>query len=277
MTFRLGMAQLLVEGGQPETNLARAVERIGQAAGQGCRLVVLPECLDLGWTHPSARQLAQPIPGLHFDRLADAARRHGLYVAAGLVERAGDRLYNAAVLIGPAGDLRLLHRKINELDIALDLYAIGDRLAVAETELGTLGLTVCADNFPTALAAGHVLARMGAQVILSPSAWAVDADHDNRTQPYGQLWRGAYRQLTTLYDLTVVGVSNVGWLTAGPWQGRKCIGCSLAMGPGGALLAAGPYGEAAEALVVVEITPRPSIGRGTTIAEVLAQRGYTGP
>lgn len=277
MTFRLGLAQILVEGGKPEVNLARAVERIAQAATESCRIVVLPECLDFGWTHPSARELAQPIPGPHFDRLAASARRHGLYVAAGLVERAGDRLYNAAVLIGPAGDLLLLHRKINELDIALDLYAIGDRLGVVETELGTLGLTVCADNFPTALAAAHVLARMGAQVILSPSAWAVDANHDNRTEPYGDLWRGAYRQLTTLYDLTVVGVSNVGRITAGPWQGRKCIGCSLAMGPGGEVLAEAPYGEAAEALVVVEVTPRPPIGRGTGIAEALAQRGYTGP
>lgn len=275
--YRLGMAQILVEGGQPQANLARAVERISQAAALGCRLVVLPECLDLGWTHPGARELAQPIPGAHFDQLAAAARRHGIYVAAGLVERAADRLYNAAVLIGPDGDLRLLHRKINELDIALDLYAIGDRLGVVQTELGTLGLTICADNFPTALAASHVLARMGAQVILSPSAWAVDADHDNRAQPYGDLWRGAYHQLTTLYDLTVVGVSNVGWLTDGPWQGRKCIGCSLAMGPGGAVLAEAPYGEAAEALVVVEVSPRPPIARGTRIAEVLAERGYTGP
>jgi hypothetical protein len=31
------------------------------------------------------------------------------------------------------------HLKINELDIALDLYPVGDRLGVAETELGTPG------------------------------------------------------------------------------------------------------------------------------------------
>ena len=102
-----------------------------------------------------------------------------MFVAAGLVERAGDRLYNAAVLIAPAGEILLHHRKINELDIALDLYSVGDRLGVVETELGTLGLAICADNFGSSLAIAHVLARMGAQVILSPSAWAVDADHDN--------------------------------------------------------------------------------------------------
>jgi hypothetical protein len=52
--------------------------------------------------------------------------------------------------------------------------------------------------------------------------------------------------------VTVIGVSNVGWLTGGPWKGRKCIGCSLAVGPGG-VLARGAYGEAAEQLVPVEV------------------------
>jgi len=275
--FRLGMAQILVEGGRPEANLARAMARISEAARQGCRLVVLPECMDLGWTHSSARTLAQPIPGPHSDRLAQAAREWHVFVVAGLVERAGDRLYNSAVLIDPRGEIRLHHRKINELDIALDMYSIGDRLGVAETELGTLGVNICADNFPTSLAIGHVLARMGAQVILSPSAWAMPADHDHAAQPYGALWRSSYGELTRLYDITLVGVSHVGWLDDGPWKGRKAIGCSLAMGPGGAVLAEGPYGHDAEALLIVEVEPRPQAGRGTLVAEQLSARGYVGP
>src|SRR5262245_48659031 len=275
--FRVGMAQTLVEGGRAQANLGRAVDAVRRAAGRGCKLVVLPECLDLGWTHPSARNLAQPIPGPHADSLAQAAREYKIHVAAGLVERAGDRLYNAAVLIGPGGDVLLHHRKVNELDIALDLYAVGDRLGVVETELGTLGLAICADNFGNSLALGHVLARMGAQILLSPSAWAVDADHDNAREPYGQLWRDSYTELARLYDLTVLGVSNVGWITGGPWQGKQCIGCSLAVGPGGAILAQGPYGAAAEALVCVEIQPRLPVARGTGFAAALQARGYYGP
>jgi predicted amidohydrolase len=150
-------------------------------------------------------------------------------------------------------------------------------LAVVPTELGTLGLAICADNFGSSLAIGHVLARMGAQVVLSPSAWAVDADHDNEREPYGQLWLDSYHELTRLYDVTIIGVSNVGWLTSGPWKGRKAIGCSLAVGPGGAVLARGPYGEQAEDLMLVDVEPRPEIGRGTTIAPVLEARGYRGP
>jgi predicted amidohydrolase len=276
-SFRAGLAQILVEGGRPDANLARAEGAIGEAADEGCRLVVLPECLDLGWTDPSARELARPIPGPHTDRLARAARQHRVFVAAGFVERAGDRCYNAAVLLGPDGRILLHHRKINELDIALDLYAVGDRLGVAETALGTLGLAICADNFGRSLAIAHVLARMGAQLLLSPSAWAVDADHDNDTEPYGGLWIDSYTELARLYDLTVLGVSNVGGLTGGPWRGRKCIGSSLAVGPGGAVLARGPYGAGAEAVVVVEVEPRPAIGRGTGIAPALEARGYRGP
>ncbi len=277
MSYKVGMGQILVEGGRAQANLERAARMIQQAASQGCRLVVLPECLDLGWTDPSAREHAQPILGPHVASLAAAARTHRIYVTAGLVERSANRLYNAAVLIGPTGDLLLHHRKINELDIALDLYSVGERLGVVETELGTLGLNICADNFGNSLAIGHVLARMGAQVILSPSAWAVDADHDNSREPYGQLWRDSYCELARLYDLTVLGVSNVGWLTSGPWKGRKCIGCSLAVGPGGQILALGPYGVEAEALVEVEVHPRPALGQGTAIAAALERRGYRGP
>ncbi|MEX0611023.1 MAG: carbon-nitrogen hydrolase family protein, partial [Pirellulales bacterium] len=164
------MAQILVAGAQPAANLERADAFIRDAACKGCQLVVLPECMDLGWTDPSARQLAQPIPGAHTQRLAQSAVETGVFVVAGLVERAGEQLYNAAVLIDPRGELILVHRKINELEIAHDLYSIGDHLAVAHTELGTLGISICADNFPNSLAIGHVLARMGAQLLLSPSA-----------------------------------------------------------------------------------------------------------
>jgi predicted amidohydrolase len=200
-----------------------------------------------------------------------------MYVAAGLVERAGEKLYNAAVLIDPAGEIVLLHRKINELDLAHDLYAVGDRLGVVDTPLGTIGLNICADNFSDSLAIGHVLARMGATVLLSPSAWAVEADHDNAREPYGDLWRTAYCELARLYNLSIVGVSHVGWIAAGPWRGRKVIGCSLSVGPGGVVLAEGPYGHDAEALVLVEIEPREPIARGTDIAAALRRRGYTGP
>ena len=68
---------------------------------------------------------------------------------------------------------------------------------------------------------------MGAQILLSPSAWAVDANYDNNKHPYGSEWEKSYTTLAKLYNITVVGVSDVGWINAGVWKGRKCIGCSF--------------------------------------------------
>ena len=271
------MGQILVRGGQLAANLERAVDMIRRAAERQCQIVVLPECLDIGWTHPSARELAEPIPGPTSDRLVAAAKQQQIYVVAGLTERSGQRIYNTAILIDPSGQLLLKHRKINILDIAQDLYAIGNRMGVTSTALGTIGIDICADNFADSLCLGHSLARMGAQIILSPSAWAVVADHDQQTDPYGALWIASYSELARLYGIPVVGVSNVGPITAGPWTGRKCIGCSLAIDRDGQILAQAPYGKSAECLTVVRLDLTPRRATGTDIASMLRDKGYRGP
>ncbi len=48
-------------------------------------------------------------------------------------------------------------------------------------------------------------------------------------------------------------MSNVGWITDGPWQGRKCIGCSLAVDQEGKVIKQVDYGETAERLEVIEL------------------------
>jgi predicted amidohydrolase len=197
--------------------------------------------------------LAVAIPGRISERLGHAAREANIYVAAGLTERVGDRLYNAAILVDPRGQIILKHHKITLLDIEQDLYSIGDRLGVVETPLGVIGLNICADNFPGSLVLGHALGCMGAQVLLSPSAWAVPAEHDPVTEPYGTLWEGSYCTLARSYRMPVIGVSNVGRITAGPWSGRKCIGCSLAVGSDGAVLAKGEYGVDAQQLIAIDV------------------------
>jgi predicted amidohydrolase len=268
------MGQMLVEAGQPSANLRRAVTMISQAAQAGCDLVVLPECMDIGWMDGRAREFAQPIPGTHVEILAQAARQHEIHVAAGLVERAGSKLYNAAVLLDSRGELCLLHRKINELDIAADLYSIGDRLGVAHTRLGVIGLDICADNVPDSLVIGHVLARMGAQIIVSPSAWAVPPDHDQQAAPYGSLWRSAYQSLSRLYALPIVGVSSVGRLEDGAWTGWNAIGCSLAVNADASVVLQASYGVDAEQLSIVDLTLRAPTPLGTALTEALQRRGY---
>ena len=53
--FNLAMIQMRVEGGQKEANLRHAEQLVAEAAGGGAEAVLLPEVMDLGWTHPSAR------------------------------------------------------------------------------------------------------------------------------------------------------------------------------------------------------------------------------
>ncbi|MCX8155374.1 MAG: carbon-nitrogen hydrolase family protein [Verrucomicrobiae bacterium] len=261
-TFRLAMIQMHVMPGDKAGNLARACHWLREARRQGAEMAVMPEAFTTGWTHPAAREAAEEIPqGETSALLCRMARELGLYVCAGLVERAGDQLYNSAILVHPEGRVLLHHRKINELDIAHELYGLGDRLQVTPTPFGRLGLMICADGFAPGLALSRALGLMGADVILSPCAWAVPADHDPRREPYGRLWRESYGPVAREFGLWIAGVSNVGPITAGPWAGRKCIGSSMLVRPDGEVALQGPYGVEAEALLTATIRvaarPRP--------------------
>ncbi len=261
--FKLALIQMHVAGGARDQNLTRAEHHIGAARAAGADVVLLPETLNLGWTHHSAHTDAGTIPdGLSCQRLAAAARRHSVYVCAGIVERAGEHIFNSAVLIDPHGAIVLHHRKINELGLAHDIYAQGDRLAVAHTPHGTIGVMICADAFAPGQVISRTLGMMGADVILSPCAWAVPADYDDAREPYGQVWLENYQPVARDFRLWIAGCSNVGWISDGPWRGRQCIGCSLVVDPQGNTALRGPYGSEAEAMLLADITPEPRPARG---------------
>ena len=265
----IGMIQMPVEFHHPEKNLERAETLVAQAVSMGAEICVLPECMDIGWATPEAPALAQPIPGTVSDRLCRIARRYHVWLACGLTEREGDRIYNAAVLICANGTIRALHRKINILTDVEAMYAVGDRLSVTETPFGKVGIAICADNLSPSLCLGHSLARMGAQMILSPSAWAVTPDRDEAEHPYGQEWHVPYQTLSSLYRIPVVGVSNVGEMPVGAWAGWKAIGNSIAYDSDGTCAAVLPYGQDAQTVRVISLTIRQPRAQGTALAEAV--------
>ncbi len=251
-SFKLALIQMKVEGGERKQNLRRAEEKIADAARNKARVILLPEAMDLGWTHPSALTEAQPIAeGETGQFLRGEAKKHNVYICAGLIEKRDDEVFNSAVLIDANGQIILKHRKINELNIGRKYYNIGEDQAICKTEFGIFGLIICADAKKRRLL--RKPGEEGASLILSPCSWAVPADHDNIKTPYGQEWVDAYGPPAKEFSMWVAGCSNVGWMNAGPWQGWKGIGCSLIIDSHGDVNATGPYGEDAEAIIYVDI------------------------
>ncbi len=266
--FRLAMVQMQIAWGDRTTNQLHATALIREAARNGARMIVLPETCDIGWTNPRAGELAQTIPqGASFQMLRQCAIENGVYLCAGLTERDGDKVYNSAVLINPLGKLLLRHRKINELDIAHDIYAQGQALLVANTELGAIGVMICADGFAKGEVISRSLGYMGTDIIISPCAWAMPENHvpeDGPRQSCVNQWREVYAPVARVFSIYIVGVSGVGRLEAGPWQGRQAIGCSLAFDPNGNELVQCPFGVDAEwiSYIDVDLVKRPARGCG---------------
>jgi predicted amidohydrolase len=59
----------------------------------------------------SYAECAESIPGPSTDYFGGLAKKHGLYVVAGLIERDRHQLFNVAVLIGPDGKVAGKYRK----------------------------------------------------------------------------------------------------------------------------------------------------------------------
>jgi predicted amidohydrolase len=263
-TIKIGMAQLLVEGGEPERNLKRAGVLIDEAKDKKCDIVLLPECLDLAWTHPSAKTEVCPIPGEHSNYFCKQAKEKDIFLCVGLTERAQDKVYNSAILIDNNGDIILKYRKINLLVVEQEYYSVGNILSVVDTKFGKIGVNICADNYMDGLSIGHTLARMGAQIIISPSSWTVDFSVTQADDPYGDKWLKPYSILAKAYDIAIVGTTSVGVIVGGPYEGKKMIGCSLAVNKNG-VIAQGTFNEFAGELVIAEFNV-PSVGKiGTEI------------
>ena len=176
-TFRVAAVQMDPQIGQVEANLAEILGKLGAAAREGAELVAFPECALAGYGFASrdeALPFAEPIPGPSTDRVVAACREHGVFAIVGMLERAGDRLYNAATLLGPEGVVGT-YRKIHLPFLGVDRFVDpGDQPpGVFEARGVRLGLHICYDaSFPET---GRVQTLLGADVLVIVTNWPVQS------------------------------------------------------------------------------------------------------
>jgi len=142
---------------------------IAEAARQGADLVCLPEVLTAKGTSQKSDSIAEPIPGPCSDYFGTLAKKHDLYIVAGLVEREGSHKYNTAALIGPDGKVVGKYRKVClTRGESAGGYSAGREYPVFETRFGKVGMMICFDLlFPEV---ARNLSNNGAEVIALPIA-----------------------------------------------------------------------------------------------------------
>ncbi|MDR7554263.1 MAG: nitrilase family protein [Armatimonadota bacterium] len=154
-------------------NVARSVALLHQAADRGARFCVLPELCNSGYvfnTRAEAYAAAEEVPGGPTVRAwAEVARARDLFVAAGIAERAGDNLYNTAVLVGPEGYIGK-YRKMHLWYEEKLFFEPGDMgFPVYRTPVGIVGMAICYDIwFPETM---RLLAVQGADLVCVPTNW----------------------------------------------------------------------------------------------------------
>ena len=219
-----------------EKNLRAAEELLAEAAEARADLAGLPELFT--YMGPATRhaEVAEPIPGPTSELLAEAARRHRMWVLGGSIyEREGDRVYNTSLLFGRTGELAARYRKIHLFDVDLPgqppiresaTFSPGDQVVTAELEGVRVGLSICYDvRFPELY---RMLVAQGAEVLLVPAAFTEETGRDH--------WDVLVRARAIEDQCFVVAPAQ--W---GPWgppgDNRRCHGDSLIVDPWGRVLA----------------------------------------
>lgn len=273
--IKIALGQLLVEGGEPERNFERASKLIVEAKNNACDLIILPECLDFGWTHPSSIKEAQPIPGNFSKILCDEAKKNQIFICAGLSEKdlEKNKNFNTALLIDNNGKILSKYQKINVLKEASDFYEIGQKLEVVDTPFGKIGLNICSDNYKDSIDIGIVLCRMGAQLILSPSSWTVDHSITEEQDPYELKWANQFINLSKVFDIPIVSTTSVGYIVGGPYEGKKMVGCSIATDKDG-LITKGDFNEFASDIKFIDVELKTNKFKGTEIGPKIYETGF---
>ena len=222
-------------------NLDTALRLVGEAADLGARLVGLPE--NFAYMGPEEERVAgaETLEGPTLGALRELARRRGIWILAGSIsEKVNDprKTANTSVLVADDGAVAAAYRKIHLFDVNIPdgaRYAEsegvvpGDKVVLAPTPLGRVGLTVCYDlRFPELY---RKLAELGAEVISIPAAFTLFTGKDH--------WEVLLRARAIENLAYVVAPAQVGRHS----QNRQTFGNAMIVDPWGVVLARCPDGE----------------------------------
>lgn len=197
-------------------NTAMMLRKLHAAADAGANLITFPECVTTGYgfaTRATALAVAEPVPGPTTTAVAEACAARGVWCVFGLMEAAGDKLYNSAAVVGPAG-LVGCYRKTHLPCVGADKFTDPGPGPIGVFDLDGLkvGVGVCFDGgfpeFP------RVLALLGADVILLPTNWAEKALTTAKVMPPARalenaVYFAACNRVGTESGFTYVGRSSI--------------------------------------------------------------------
>jgi 5-aminopentanamidase len=173
--MRLAAYQMVAAPGDVPRNLATISEAAERAKAAAADILVVPELATTGYgIGDDLLALAEDADGMQARALSAAAERLGIAIVAGFAERAGNVVYNAALVAAPSG-ARYVYRKCQLYgDYEKRRFARGP-VAPEVFDLGgvRVGILICFDvEFPELV---RRLALAGAEVVAVPTALPDDA------------------------------------------------------------------------------------------------------
>ncbi len=180
-------------------------------------IVVFPELSSCGYMYESPEEIAPFADGrAALAPLEELAARTGKLIVGGFAERAGGKFHNSAYAVGPDGTT--VYRKIHLWNREKLLFEAGSRPSLLKFQGRTIALEVCYDlQFPELAA---YLSRKGAELILAPTAWALDEHGPSQgLQPH------AFLAMATAYanGICVAVANRTGKERTAYFPGQSCL------------------------------------------------------
>jgi predicted amidohydrolase len=248
--------------GEPERVLRGIDAWCEKAAAEKAELVVFPELVVHGHCTPNTWERAEPVPdGPSVQRLVEIARRHRLFLSAGLSEKERDIVYNTQVLIGPdgyVGKQRKLHLSRDEVFY----YKGGREIPIFDIGSCKVGIVICYDNqFPEV---ARVLALKGAEVILMPHAgrfklWDETPESQAAARSFSHDFYKKYAlraRENACFAILADQVGRAGFVELWPKDSENQphhAGAALIWGPDGELLASTQEAQIREEMLVATL------------------------